>query len=229
MASDLLVIMGASDLNHGTLPLYREQLAKAGIETLIVDVSDRPNLNGGGNLGYRVDVFRRWAAAHLESHRFLIFSDAFDVTCYASSVEEIISRIPTTHLLHAAEKNCYPDPSIASRIDGDSLWKFANGGLVAGTPAKFIEWCDSVVQYPFYNPAMLDQEFLNIMVANKMRHGIIDDRTNLFFCLYGGYGELDFVAGKPINMRYRTTPLFLHANGQWDTTEMFEKYKRSLL
>jgi hypothetical protein len=223
--SDLIVIMGASQV-HGTMELYLRQLAEAGIDTHVADVSDRPNMNGGGNLGYRVKIFRELAQA-FSNYEFIVFSDAFDVTFYGTK-EEVLDSVPRYGLLHAAEKNCYPDPAIAARIKNDSPWRFANGGLVAGSPESYLDWCEEVVKCPGYDPEMLDQRMLNMLVADDSDLCVIDDSTELFFCLFGGYPELEFECGKPVNTMYGTHPSFLHSNGKWDATEMWEKYERSL-
>lgn len=223
--TDLIVIMGATEV-HGTLPLYREQIFSAGIELKIIDCSDKPNINGGGNLGYRVALFRKYATEYSE-RKFIIFSDAFDVTFYGASAKEIMLRMPREGLLHAAEKNCYPDKAIAERIAGGP-WRFANGGLVAGSPKAYIEWCDFAESHPLYVPTMLDQQFLNILVAERSPFAKLDTLTRMFFCLYGGYDELQFENGKPVNALYGTRPLFVHANGKWTADEMFDRQKRSL-
>ena len=223
--NDLIVLMGASEV-HGTMTTYLRQLSEAEIEWRSVDVSDRPNQNGGGNLGYRVKIFRSLATqfAHYEK---LIFSDAFDVTFYGSK-EDVFKKIPKDYVLHAAEKNCYPDPSMAERITGRTPWRFANGGLAAGTPQAFLEWCEAVETHPHYNPEMLDQQFLNERVAEGSPLCRIDSETKLFYCLFGGYDELDFASGMPINTACCTFPNFCHANGKWTADEMFARYERSL-
>lgn len=226
MASNLIVIMGASQI-YGTLPLYCEQLREAHIEHVIVPVDDKPNINGGGNLGYRVDVFRKYADAYW-NYEFIIISDAFDVTFYGESEQDVIERIPATHLLHAAEKNCYPDMGMAKWIEGPSPWRFANGGLVAGTPAQYVRWCDEVERHPEYKREMLDQQMLNILLSERSDLAIVDDTTEMFFCLFGGYDELEFVKGEPRNALYGTSPLFVHRNGKWTADEMFDRHKRSL-
>ena len=221
----MIVITGATE-EHGTFPLYRQQLADAGIPLIVADISDKPNLNGGGNLGFRVDFFRRMAEMRHDED-FIIFSDAFDVTFYGD-YESVRSRIPTTYLLHASEKNCYPDMSIAEKIQNPSPWRFANGGLVAGTPAQYMRWCYEAERHPRFNRLMLDQQFLNILVAEGSELCALDCRTELFFCIFGGYDELQFENGKPINTTYDTRPAFLHANGKWTAEEMFDRQRRSL-
>lgn len=224
MAFDLLVVMGAT-ARRRTMPLYLDQLAKAGIEYRVETCTDKPNIDGGGNLGYRVKKFKEWAH-RFSNYELLVFSDAFDVTFYGTK-EEVISKIPRDRLTHAGEKNCYPNESWSLPIPDRGPWRYANGGLVAGTPEHFKHWCAYTERHRFYDPECLDQHFLNLEIAEGV--GCLPDfRTELFFCLFGGYEELDFEKGLPINTLYGTHPNFLHANGGCDPSIMFAKYERSL-
>lgn len=228
MASNksLIVLMGATQ-QRGTMPLYLSQLAAAGIEYAVVDCSDKPNINGGGNLGYRVKKFRELANQYSHYER-LVMSDAFDVTFW-SSKDEVINKIPMDRLIHAAEKNAYP-PEVSSLPipDVGSPHRYVNGGLVAGTPDNFLHWCTYTERHPLYSPDVLDQYFLNLEWSEGV--GCLPDyRTDLFFCLYGGYHELEFEHGKPLNAQFGTHPAWLHANGNWTAHDMFEKHRRSLL
>lgn len=224
MASDLIVLMGATEI-RGTMPTYINQLQDAGIEYRVIDCSDKPNKDGGGNLGYRVRKFKELANQFSEYER-LVITDSFDMTFWGSK-QDVISKIPMDRLVHAAEKNCYPPDALSLAIPDNGKWKYANGGAVAGTPENFIHWCTYTERLPRYNPECLDQYELNYQLADGIGCGL-DSQTELFLCLYGGYEEIEFENGIPINTMYGTHPQFIHANGKWDTTEMFEKHKRSL-
>lgn len=224
MANDLLVVMGATGMG-GTMQTYIDQLTTAGIEHRVENCSDKPNLDGGGNLGYRVKKFRELANRYSDYER-LVISDAFDVTFYGTK-EDVLAKIPMDRLVHAGEKNCYPPEAISLPVPGVSPWRYANGGLVAGTPSCFLDWCAYTERHPQYNPECLDQYFLNLQISEGV--GCLpDDRTELFFCLYGGYDELDFENGLPVNTLYGTHPNFLHANGGWETRSMEYRRQRSL-
>ena len=227
MASNksLIVLMGATQ-QRGTMSLYLSQLTAAGIDHEVIDCSDKPNINGGGNLSYRVKKFRELANLYSAYER-LVISDSWDVTFF-STKEEVISKIPTDKLIHAGEKNAYP-PEVSSLPipDVGSPHRYVNGGLVAGTPEHFLHWCTYTERHPLYNPNCLDQYFLNLEWSEGV--GCLPDyKTDLFFCLYGGYPELEFEKGAPINTQFGTHPCFLHACGGWTTDEMWMKYERSL-
>lgn len=223
--NDLITIMGASKV-HGTMDTYCRQLKQAEIETHVFNCSDMPNQNGGGNLRYRVQIFRR-LAEQFSNYKKLIISDAFDVL-FMGKKEYVLSKIPTDGLLHAAEKNCYPEECQSLQIPDRGPWRYANGGLVCGTPQSFLAWCDEAEKHPRYDPEVLDQRFLNELLAEESPLCRIDYKTEIFFCLYGGYDELDFTNGLPVNTKYCTFPSFIHSNGKWDASEMHCKLAKSL-
>lgn len=223
--NDLLVISGAT-CEYGTLPLYRKQLADAGIEHYVEQLNPDDVGGSGGNLAYKVKMLRKWANQFSHYER-LVFTDAFDVTFYGTK-EELIKKVPIDYVLWAAEKNCYPELAIADRIAGDTPWRYANGGCLCGSPQSVLDWCSAAESHPIYAPAALDQWFYNqlLMQGDPLIH--IDSHTELFFCLFLGYSELEFEKGKPINTLCGTSPLFLHANGKWSQAEMWDKYEASL-
>jgi len=79
-----------------------------------------------------------------------------------------------------------------------------------------------------YVPTALDQWFYNqlLMAGDPLMH--IDSSTELFFCLFGGYPELEFERGRMHNTFCNTRPLFLHCNGKWSPAEAFSKYEESM-
>jgi len=226
MANDLIVITAASSMEGGTLPLYREQLAKAGIEFHVEDISGQHIPPLGGNSGINTESMISLSTRFSHYER-IVFTDAFDVTFYGTR-EDVIAKIPLDRVLWGAEKNCYPDLSIAPRVPDRGPHRFGNGGLLAGTPEQMIKWATDLRNLSCYHPNVLDQQYLNILLADQSDLCHIDHQTTLFCCLFGGYTELEFEQGLPVNTMYGTHPNFLHANGHWDTSEMFTKYERSL-
>jgi len=224
---DLIVIMGASK-ESGTMQQYCRQLKDADIDFHVEMIPlDHPNLHGGGSLGGKM-VGCRKLVQEFQDYEKIIFSDAFDVLFYGSK-EEVMSKIPDTYVLSAAEKNCYPEPNIAKFIPGKTPWRFFNGGLWAGTPENLIKWVDSIEQHTEYKSNMIDQQFFNWILAQKDNSFLhIDSNTELFFCLYSGYPELYFQQGVPCNAVCNTHPNFIHANGKWSNAEMLEKRRLSL-
>jgi hypothetical protein len=177
-------------------------------------------------LGWKVQKFREFATSYSRFEK-IVLSDAWDITFYGTK-EDALSKIPDDHVLQAAEKNCYPDLSMAGSIPDRGPWRFVNGGLTAGRPGIILRWLELLESHPLYNPGCLDQWFFNALLAEGSPLCNIDAETMLFFCLFGGYAELEFEKGLPVNTVYGTHPNFCHRNGGWSGDEMFGKYERSL-
>ena len=218
---DLLVVMGATKV-RGTMNLYMRQLSDAGIEVYARDIS---GLDAPFNLGMKIE-YMRWAGSMFSHYEKLVLSDSFDVTFHVFR-NSVLRKIPDDGVLWAAEKNCYPDKSIEDRIPNVGPRRFANGGLLCGTPRAIVEWANAAQSHPGYRADMLDQEFLNERLAESSPLCRIDSRAEIFCCLYGGYEELEFNNGIPRNRDTGTSPNFLHANGNWSSHAMLGRYVAS--
>ena len=223
MMNDVIIIMGASQV-AGTMPLYLQQLSSAGIPVHVEPYAWAHWIGRNGTLQEKIEIYRQMAHRFREYER-LVFTDAWDVTFYGTK-EELIERIPNDRILLAAEKNCYPDPNIAPLVPDRGPWRFANGGAHCGTPEAYLAWCDAIDQTGY--PNMIDQGWFNYLLSQNHPAMQIDHRTELFFCLFCGYEELEFIKGKPHNTLHDTHPLFVHANGKWDYTRMLLDYEASL-
>jgi hypothetical protein len=225
--NDILVIIPCT-CEAGTLPLYKKQLSEAQIDFQIETLGPPPPLGWG--LATGVQYFRDWATRFANYER-LVVTDAFDVTFFGTR-EDVISNIPMDYVLQAAEKNCYPDYAEAQRIGelypDRGEHRFVNGGMTAGTPKAIYEWADAIEKHPDFLPHALNQWFFNRRLADGSDLCHIDHTTKLFYCLFGGYSELDFIKGKPINTTYGTRPSFIHANGCAGTEGMWAAYNRSI-
>lgn len=231
MKHPLLVINPCTrTTNAGTLDLLTTQLDSASIQHHVEVISEGPPLGWG--LGTKISLYRDLVNKFGADYENFVITDAFDVTFYGKSAEEVVSRIPTDRVLCAAEKNCYPDPSLAPRIKEYFPERFPhtyyNGGLTAGTPANILSWLERWECSHKYDPNAVDQWSANELLADGSILINIDYKTTLFYCLFSGYEELKFVAGRPVNTMHKTNPLFCHANGGWNPDEMFSKYEESL-
>lgn len=225
MSFDLAVITAASS-ESGTLPQYRVQLAAAGIPFHVESLMGPPDAGIGATL-----VRIRQLVGKFSRYSHLVITDAFDVSFFGTK-EDVLTRVPSDHVLWAAEKNCFPDPHlvdpIVRRYPERMPWIFANGGMLAGTPQVIHDWTLAIEQEKLYADFFVNQGFFNILLAAGSELMSIDWKTELFFCLHSGYSELEFERGKPVNTKWGTRPLFLHGNGAWPVAEMWEKHRRSL-
>jgi hypothetical protein len=209
---DLLVILSCTS-EQGMMAKYRSQLAAAEIDVYVDKIDGFPNSNGGGTLGHQVQGQRR-LARQFEEYGKLIFTDAFDVLFYGTG-GDVMEKIPDDHVLLAAERNCYPDPSLAPTFPGTTAWRYVNGGMMAGTPERILEWLNEIERHPLYDPNGLNQRFFNLVRYSGSSLVPIDERTELFYCLYLEQNELAFENGLPVNTVLGTHPNFIHANGKW--------------
>jgi|SRR6267154_40902 len=209
---DLLVILCSSGA-RGFQEKYVEQMLEAGIQVRVELLEEFPNSNGGGTLGHQVQG-QRALARECSEYQKLVFTDAFDVLFYGTK-EDVIRKIPDGHVLLAAERNCYPDQSLASTFPGTTAWRYVNGGMMCGRPERILEWLDEIERHPLYDPNGLNQRFFNLLRHNGSSLIPIDERTELFYCLFLEQSELAFENGLPVNTVLGTHPNFIHANGKW--------------
>lgn len=216
---DLIVVIPYTEV-RGMMTTYLRQLEKAEIETSLVKLLDIPNGNAGGTHGYAISLMRK-GCERFADYKAVIFSDAFDVLFYGTK-QQVLDKIPQTFVLMAAERNCYPDPL---NISGDTPWKYVNCGLTAGTPLNILRWLQLQELHPEYDQNGLNQRFFNKRRQEGSELAFIDETTNLFYCLFGECGELEFQNEVPVNTLFGTMPNFIHANGKCGFAPMFTEGK----
>lgn len=217
---DLLVVMPNSTGElRGTMPLYLLQL-----EAAVIDYHIEPLESVDSTIASKLRYVRKMARQFWE-YDSIVFTDAFDMQFFGHA-EDVAWKAPLSGVVLAAERNCHPPECKSLNIPDVGPWRYANGGGMAGDPQSLLEWCDGIDKHPLYRAEKIDQQLLNELIAEGSDLARIDSRTRLFFCLYGGYDELDFARGMPINMKYATRPHFIHANGGWSTAEFHERRQR---
>ena len=225
---ELLVITPCTNPNGGTLPIYRDQLARAGIPHHIEHIELPVDPTVAASVGGYLKLSEQFA-----HYKRIVITDAFDVTFFGTreDVIEKIDAIPAGQVLLAAEKNCFPEPLLyipILRIQPDRKdFRYANGGMIAGRPQEMHAWAERVQQNRFYSRWMTNQGLFNLLMVEFPELINIDYKTELFFCLQLGYSELEFERGRPVNTTWGTRPSFLHANGAAPTADMWAKYNRS--
>lgn len=221
---DFIVIMGASKPNK-LMPRYLEQLRAAGVKHEVETVTmNSPN---DGTLGRCVSDWYRLAERFSSLDR-LILTDAWDVLCFAS-IEEISDALyclPPSPAF-AAEKNCYPEASLAASIPDRGPWRFVNGGMLTASPSELTAWCRLVESHPAYDPSMLGQKWLNRRLAENSSLVEIDWCCALFQCMYLDEGEVTVRDGRPHNTVTNTFPCWVHFNGSWPYEPFLEKMEMS--
>lgn len=210
---DLIVVMGAS-AERGTMKQYLGQLVAAGIDAHVEHLLSFENTLGAC-VGSQMALTEKF-----QEYKRLVFSDAFDVQFYGSKAD-VLAKVPINEVLLAGERNCYPDPSLASDMPGNTAWRFVNGGLMAGTPTTIRLFLSSIAAHPLFNAKLMNQEFYNRLKHLGQLPAKVDESTNLFYCLYHEQVELQSDHGLPLNTVCQSRPQFIHANGGSRTSVSF--------
>lgn len=217
--NQVLLIMGASR-SAKLMPRYLDQL-QLGQIPFHVEYTPEMSTPSDGTLAQCV---RKWMdyAERFEQYERLVLTDAWDFL-FLGSYDELVDRLSlfAPHVLFGAEINCYPEGFLSSRIKGDTPYRFLNGGCLTASPDELWRWCRTVERHPDYQPGMVGQQWLNrCLAAGAGDHPLarIDRYTYLFYCAYmeeQGY-ELTVKDGRFYNPLTKTSPLFLHLNGDID-------------
>jgi hypothetical protein len=204
---DLIVIMACTS-PQGTMHKYLQQLYDAGIESYVDTIKDFDAVN---NIGGQIAAVRR-LTKQFSDYEKIVFTDAFDVLFYGTK-EDVLGKIGD-HVILPGERNCWPDPSLALYMPGETPWKFVNGGLLAGRPAVILDWLDKLEQHSTYHPKANNQGWFNLLKSLGCPLITVDEKTELFYCLFNENDELQMEGDRPVNSVFGTHPNFIHANGK---------------
>jgi hypothetical protein len=208
--SDLIVVAGATH-REGFINEYEQQLAFAGIEFYLAPLEKLPLGANSITMRRRVSYIRE-ICQKFSDRKFIVMTDAWDVLFYGTK-GELISKIPATMIV-SGERNCYPEPELSSRFNSTSPWRFANNGMIAGSPAYILDWLEWAEQMPDID--LLDQAWFNRRLVDDPNCIAIDETTALFYVMSATQedGALRMKDGRPWNSRYDTSPCFFHFSGK---------------
>jgi hypothetical protein len=210
MTKDVIVVAGCTH-REGFLDEYEKSLNAAGIDFYLQQLEP---LSLGANsitMQKRVNYFRGMAEKFYD-YEAIFITDAWDVLFFGTK-QELIDKAPRTFLC-SAERNCYPESSLAESIHGFTPWRYANNGMVAANPHYLLNWCSAVEQTPDLH--MLDQGWFNRRRAEDSPLTPLDTTTTLFYVVSAWLedGSLQVKGGRPWNSRCHTYPNFLHFSGK---------------
>ncbi|EZA59211.1 Procollagen-lysine,2-oxoglutarate 5-dioxygenase [Ooceraea biroi] len=221
--TDVLVFTVASNETDG----FRRYLRSVEIHGF------RDNLNvlglgetwRGGNMlslggGYKVNLLKKALEKHRnDEKKIILVTDSYDVI-FLGGLSAIVERFLDTgaRVLFSAERNCWPDKSLADHYPSVSRGKrYLNSGGFIGYATDVYEILDTADvkdeddDQLFYTTVYLRSEL-------RMRHKIkLDHKSEIFQNLYGAVAdvELRFKGEESYlqNIVYNTVPLVLHGNG----------------
>lgn len=208
--NDVIVVAGATH-REGFVDQYEKSLIDAGIDFYLHQLEP---LSLGANsitMRRRIGYFREMAQKFLD-YEAIYITDAWDVMFFGTK-RELLEKAPKTFLC-SAERNCYPEASLASVIQGDTPWKYANNGMIAASPAYLANWCYAAEELGDLD--ILDQGWFNRRRAENSFLTPLDTTTDLFYVVSAWLedGALQIKNGRPWNITCDTYPNFLHFSGK---------------
>ena len=219
---DLLVIVGTACGERGLMAQFRQQLADASIDVHVQTLTGFEN-----TLAEQIREQRPLVKGFLDYEK-IIFTDAFDVLFFGTKAE-VLAKVPADHIVYAAERICWPEDSRAGKYAGTTPWRYANGGLSAGTSQNFLKWLDDIEHHPLYPSRAEDynQRLFNDLKFEQSPLMHLDETTELFYCMPGEKQELGFEDSRPVNRVCNTRPNFLHVNNppNWNHLDNPEFWK----
>lgn len=204
MSKDVIVVLHATHRAH-LMDEYEEQLRTEGIDCHVEPV-ELPDGIGSITMRWRLDYWRRMCTKFADYDR-IVFTDAWDVLFYGGKAA-LCEKIPP--FLMSAERNCWPDESLAENFADRSPWRFPNPGMLAGYPERLAKWATQMTR--FGNLDVMDQLWFCQKSTPFMG---LDTHTTVFYVASADKedGSLSERLGCPYNSRYRTYPQFVHFAG----------------
>lgn len=209
--NDLIVVAPATERKY-LLDEYEDQLRKAGIDFHIEPVV-LPDGIGSMTMRWRIDYWRRMCDKFRLYYR-IVFTDAWDVLFFGSK-EELCWKIPP--LLISAERNCWPDESLAVSNTLRGPWKYPNPGMMCGYPDYIVRWLDHISDEETFDDRLdlMDQLWCNHCAYSTLGVIPLDSRATVFYVVSADKENMELTIrdGRPYNSRYRTFPSFFHFAG----------------
>lgn len=209
-----VIVVSYTTKRGGMLDEYEDQLAAADIDFHLEPVvleDGIVSITAQRKLDFVIDLCKKF-----EDYARIVFTDAWDVLFYGSK-DDLLPKIPSWPMF-SAERNCWPEPDLAPKFASTSPWRFANAGMLTGSPAPLTVWAKAVRRIP--ETELMEQIWLNRRIAEERFPGILDETTGLFYTVSCDRedGALQIRGGKPFNARYGTYPQFLHFSGRCSST-----------
>lgn len=207
---DVIVVSGITHRAH-LLDEYEDQLRYAGIDFHLEDISPLPEGIASMTARWRLNYWKRMCQKFSDYDR-IVFTDAWDVLFYGAK-SDLCAKI--SPLILSAERNCWPDASLAEKSICSSPWRYPNPGMLAGYPEFIVAWADSRQVRESTMIDAMDQLWFNVQCANDASIAPLDTRTTVFYVASADKegGELTLRDGKLWNARFGTYPQFVHFAG----------------
>lgn len=200
----------------GLVDVYEHQLKAAGIDTCFEIRQGKATPSW--NMRERLADWRA-TAERFKDYQMIIVTDAWDVMFFGTK-DELMSKL--ARFVISSERNCAPEDHYAGQIVSDKPCKFANCGMMAGSPAEILVWIEKAeklgdLDFLLSTPGA-DQAWFNRRLIDHPEVVILDDTTNLFYVVSWADGHLEDSSlklkdGRLWNSTFDTYPNFFHFAG----------------
>lgn len=211
MSNKSIIVVAYATHRAGMLDEYEAQLAAADIPFHIEQASPMPQGANSITMRRRIDYMRAMCEKFIDYER-IVMTDAFDVLFFGTKQELIdkVSWVPTV----SAERNCYPEPSLADKFVDVTPWRYCNNGMLSGGPDKilaFLRWAERTPDLD-----ILDQGWFNRRMADGGMPLAIDWYTKVFYVVSATQedGALKMEGERPWNSKTGAFPAFFHFSGK---------------
>ncbi len=173
-----------------------------------------------GGWGSKVLDVAAWARIH-KQYDLILYTDGYDTFFVREFPGEqfFYDRFPAG--VYSAEKNCWPDPSIADRYPtAASEWKYLNAGQWLLKRGDFMHMAD----YNPIRPSDNDQPWHARLFLSGQYAMRLDDKCELFQSVaFLAPGDFDTGGAELVNLKTGSRPYIVHGNGGTDLSP-YEKY-----
>lgn len=210
MSKDVIVVMHATHRAH-LMDEYEGQLRDAGIDHHVEPVTLPDGINSM-TIEWRLNFWERMCQ-QFSGYERIVFTDAWDVLFYGTK-DALLPKIP--NVLISAERNCWPDETLAVKYRNDSPWRFPNPGCMAGYPDVIVTWVDIIRRLAFPDMQEMDQLWF---CKRSIDHPILvplDTKTTMFYVASQDQEDKSLTLSEDLglyNMRFGTYPQFVHFAG----------------
>ena len=185
-------------------------------------------MDGPGG-GQKLNLVKQYLnKSSLRDDDIVLFVDGYDVI-FNDDLETIVSRYKefNTDILFAAEKECWPVPSMANLFPkSETEYRFLNSGCYIGTKKAITVLLSDTIQDGEDDQLYLQKRFLSTS-PTKIK---LDHENYIFQCISKSFDEIKIRDnGQLINNSTRACPCILHGNGGQQDKINFNKLASALL
>jgi hypothetical protein len=152
----------------------------------------------------------------------ILFADCWDVMI-ASNLKEFEEKYLAldSPIVFAAEKNCWPDESLAPKFPpSPTQYQFLNSGLWMGEKMAVRMLIQEVLRNE-RNPLFASDQRIFSSAFLRGKSGIaLDYKCTMFQNVLGSMGELSFTENRIKNVKTGELPCAFHGNGRADMTDI---------